>query len=47
MESDSSVGKLKRNEQPLFRGESPGLVELPLNQHIAKLTRTPRGIQSE
>jgi hypothetical protein len=30
----------------LFRGELPGLVELPLNQHIAKLTRTPRRIQT-
>lgn len=47
MESDGSVGKLKRNEQPLFRGESPGFVNLLLCQHVTKLTRTPRRIQSK
>ena len=47
MESDGSVRKLKRNEQPLFRGESPGFIGLLFRQHVAKLTRTPRSIQSE
>lgn len=38
MESSGSVGKLKRNEQPLFKGESPGLIDLLFLQHVAKLT---------
>lgn len=46
MESGGSVRKLKRNEQPLFRGESPGFVDLLLCQHVAKLTGTPRRIQT-
>jgi hypothetical protein len=41
MESGGSVRKLKRNEQPLLRGKSPGFVNLLLCQHVAKLTRTP------
>jgi hypothetical protein len=44
MESGGSVGKLKRNAQPLFRGESPGFINLLLRQHVAKLTGTPRSI---
>ncbi len=47
MESGGSVGKLKRNEQPLFRGESAGFVNLPLFQHVAKLTGTSRSIPPE
>jgi hypothetical protein len=38
MVSSSSIKKLKRNEQSLFRGESPGFVDLPLSQHVAKHT---------
>ena len=38
VESGGSVGKLKRNAQPLFRGKSPGFVNLFLCQHVAKLT---------
>ena len=38
MESSGSVGKLKRDEPSLFRGESPGFVDLPLSQHVAKHT---------
>jgi hypothetical protein len=34
LESGGGVRKLKRNEQPLFRGESPGFV----NPACAKLT---------
>ena len=44
MKSGGSVGKLKRNAQPLFRGESPGFVNLFLCQHIAKFTGLPRSI---
>ena len=40
------VRKLKRDEQPLFRGESPGFINLLLHQHIAKLARTSRSIQT-
>jgi hypothetical protein len=47
VESGGSVGKLKRNEQPLFRGESAGFVNLPLSQHVAKLTGTSRSIPPE
>jgi|GEM_PF-6006426 hypothetical protein len=47
MESGGSVGKLERNEQPLFGGESAGFVNLPLFQHVAKLTRTSRSIPPE
>ena len=47
MESGGSVGKLKRNEQPLFRGESAGFVNLLLRQHVAKLTRASRSIPPE
>jgi hypothetical protein len=47
VESGGSVGKLKGNEQPLFRGESAGFVNLPLCQHVAKLTGTSRSIPSE
>jgi hypothetical protein len=46
VESNASVGKLKRNTQPLFRGESPGFVNLLLCQHVAKLTGTSRSIQT-
>jgi hypothetical protein len=46
VESCSSVGQLKRNEQPLFRGDSPDFVNLLLCQHVAKLARTPRGVQT-
>jgi hypothetical protein len=42
-----SVGKLERNEQPLFRGESAGFVNLPLCQHVAKLTGPSRSISSK
>ena len=41
MKSSGSVRKLKRDEQPLFRGNSPGFVDLPLGQHVAKLARSP------
>jgi hypothetical protein len=44
MESGGSVGKLKGNEQPLFRGESSGFVNLLFCQHVAKLTGTSRSI---
>ena len=47
MESGGSVGKIKRNEEPLFRGESSGFVKLLLCQHIAKFTGTPRSISRE
>ena len=47
VESGGSVGKLERNEQPLFRGESSGFVNLLLCQHVAKLTGTSRSILSE
>jgi hypothetical protein len=38
VENSGSVRKLKRNEQPLFRGKSPGIINLLLCQHIAKHT---------
>jgi len=41
-----SVRKLQCNQQPLFRGESPGFVNLLLCQHVAKLTWTPRSTQT-
>jgi hypothetical protein len=44
VESGGSVGKLKCNEEPLFRGESSGFVNLLLCQHVAKLTGTSRSI---
>jgi hypothetical protein len=44
VESGGSVGKLKGNEQPLFRGESAGFVNLLLRQHVAKFTGTSRSI---
>lgn len=47
MESGGSIGKLKRNEQPLFRGESTGFVNLLLRQHVAKLAGTSRSISPE
>jgi hypothetical protein len=47
VESGGSVGKLKRNEQPLFRGESAGFVNLLLRQHVAKLTGASRSIPPE
>ena len=47
MESGCSVGKLKGNEQPLFRGKSSGFVNLLLCQHVAKLTGTSRNIPTE
>ena len=34
----SSVGKLKGNKQPMFRGESTGFVNLLLCQHVPKPT---------
>lgn len=46
MVSSCSIKKLKRNAPPLFRGESPSFLDLPLSQHIAKLTRMPRIIQT-
>ena len=46
VKSGGSVGKLQCNQQPLFRGESQGLVNLPLSQHSAKLAGTPRSIQT-
>ena len=46
VESGGSVGKLKRNAQPLFKGESPGLLNLLLCQHVTKLAGTPRSIQT-
>jgi hypothetical protein len=47
VESGSSIGKIKRNEQPLFRGESSSFVNLLLCQHVAKFTGTSRSIPSE
>jgi hypothetical protein len=47
VESGGSVGKLKRNEQPLFRGESAGFVNLLLREHVAKLAGTSRNIPPE
>ena len=47
MESGGSVGKLKGNEQPLFRGKSSGFVNFLLYQHVAKLTGTSRSILPE
>ncbi len=47
VKSGDSVGKLKRNEQSLFRDESPGFIDLPFRQHVAKLAWTPRSIQPE
>jgi len=44
VESGGSVGKIKRNEKPLFRGESSGFVNLLLCQHVAKFTGTSRSI---
>jgi hypothetical protein len=46
VESGGSIGKLKCNEQPLFRGESPGFVDLLLCQHVAKPAGAPRRIQT-
>jgi hypothetical protein len=37
VESGGSIGKLQCNQQPLFRGESPGFVNLLFRRHIAKL----------
>jgi len=37
VESAGSIGKLKCNEQPLFRGMSPGFVDLLLRQDVAQL----------
>jgi hypothetical protein len=45
MESGGGVRKLKRDEPPLFRGESSSFVNLPLSQHIAKLTEPSRSTQ--
>ena len=47
VESGSSVGKLKRNAQPLFGDESPGFVILLLRQHVSKFAGTSRSIQTE
>ena len=33
----SSVRNLKRNQQPLFRGESPGFVDFPLSRYVDTL----------
>lgn len=44
VESGGSVGKLKGNEQSLFRGESSSFVNLLFCQHVAKLTGTSRSI---
>jgi len=44
--SGGSVRKLKRNAQPLFRGESPGFFNLLLCQHVAKLTGPSRQTQA-
>ena len=46
VESGGSARKLQCNQQPLFRGESPGFVDLLLCQHVAKRTGTPRNIQT-
>lgn len=37
VESGHSIGKLKGNEHPLFRGKSLGFVNLLLCQHLANL----------
>jgi hypothetical protein len=37
VESGGSVGQLMRNEQPLFRGKSPGFIDFLLCQPVAKL----------
>jgi hypothetical protein len=42
LESGGRVGKLKRDEQPLFRSESPGFVKLVFRESITKLARTPK-----
>lgn len=47
VESGGSVGKFERNEQPLFRGESAGFVNLLLRQHVSKLAGTSRSIPPE
>ena len=47
MKSSGSVRELKRDEHPLFRGKSPGFVDLPLGQHVAKLTGPSRSILTE
>jgi hypothetical protein len=47
VESGGSIGKIKRNEQPLFRGESAGFANLLLCQHVAKFTGTSRSIWTE
>ena len=47
MESGGSIGKIKCNEQPLFRGESSGFVNLLLCQDVAKFTRPSRSILTE
>ena len=46
MESGGSVEKLQCNQQPLFRSESPGFINLLLRQHFAKLTGASRHIQT-
>jgi hypothetical protein len=38
VESGGSVRTLKRDEQPLVRGESSGFVDLLLSRHVAKHT---------
>jgi hypothetical protein len=42
LESGCGVGKLKCDEQPLFRSESPGFVNLIFRELILSLSGTPR-----
>ena len=37
VESGGSVRNFKRNQQPLFRGESPSFVDFPLSRYVDKL----------
>jgi hypothetical protein len=41
LESGGRVRKLKCDEQPLFRSESPGFFKLMFRESITKLARTP------
>jgi len=41
LESGGGIGKLKCDEQPLFRSQSPGFVNLLLRKLLSKLVLTP------
>ncbi len=47
MESGGGIGQVERDEKPLFRGESPGFINLVLREPIAKFARTPRTTEAE